>query len=61
MRLHQIFVHKTRRTKNEVLWFSDYNKIVMILDKSEANAIPTMLSLESFYENYEPIVEKRGV
>ena len=53
MRLHSIVSHKDTRIKYEVLWYSDYHKLIMLVNKASPTSIPLMLSFETFKVYYE--------
>ncbi|MDB2562211.1 hypothetical protein N9X61_01255 [Sulfurimonas sp.] len=54
MRLHQKFIEEKTQLMYEVLWFSDYNKLVFIVNKVSPTSIPKMLSLDTFYNDFIP-------
>ena len=54
MRLHGKFIENKTQVIYEVLWFSNFNKIVFIVNKVSPTAIPKMISFETFYNEFSP-------
>ncbi len=54
MRLHSKFKNDKTQLIYELIWFSDFNKLVMIVNKTSPTSIPLMLGFDSFFSEYSP-------
>lgn len=54
MRLHSKFIEEKTQLCYEVLWFSDYHKLVFLVNKVSPTSIPKMIAMDTFYNEYVP-------